>query len=868
MPSEPTTIGAVAALVEASRRRAVVVVLIALAAAAALGLYAVRHIGMDSNTEHLMSPNLAWRRADAELDRLFPQNRNVLAAVVDGTTPDQSEDAAATLAASLRARPNLYRDVREPGSGPFFQTEGLLYLPVDQVRDMANQLAAAQPLLGTLAADPSARGVFDALDLFAQGAAQGATPAARLDRPFRVVADAVEAGLAGRGELISWESLLSNRKPMARELRRFVLAVPVLDYGALEPGKRAVDTIYAEAEAHRLVPAQGVTVRVTGPVALSDDQFSALREGAGLVAGCAFALLAFWLILAVRSVKSAAAILVTLLTGLVYCVAFAAGVVGPFDPISVAFGPLFVGIAVDFGIQFSVRFAAECHESDTRAEALRRTARGVGMPLLVAATATAAGFFSLVPTAYRGISHLGLIAGAGMAIALGLNLTLLPALLSIFHPKGFAEASGFSWGGAADGFLARHRYGVRVFGIVLAAGAAAAAVTLLHFDFDPVNLENPNAVSVRTLVDLMQSPDTTPYTVDVLEPNAAAARALADRLAALPQVSQALWLGSFVPDQQSRKLAILADTSDLLGTTLEPIAVKPAPDDQAVAASAAHCAADLAKLAASDPAAARLAAALRRVAAAGPAALRQVQINVAEGIKPRLDDLRLVLQAKPVTLGNIPPEVRGDWIASDGQYRVQVFPKGDPRRQAVLRGFVEAVRRVAPNAAGMPVDILESARLVESAFVTAGILAVAAITLLLAVALRNVRHVVTVLGPLILAGLLTLGTSALVGLPLNFANIVTLPLLLGVGVAFDIYFVIRHRRGEPGLLRSPTARGVVFSALATGTAFASLIVSQSPGIADMGKLLSLGLVYTLICTLFYLPTFLRPEEPAEERPVS
>jgi len=190
-----------------------------------------------------------------------------------------------------------------------------------------------------------------------------------------------------------------------------------------------------------------------------------------------------------------------------------------------------------------------------------------------------------------------------------------------------------------------------------------------------------------------------------------------------------------------------------------------------------------------------------------------------------------------------------------------VFPKGDPRDQEVLRKFVAAVQGENPNATGMPVQIQESARTVIRAFETAGVLAAAAITLLLVLILRRPRDIAAVIAPLLLAGLLTIATSVAVGMPLNFANIVTIPLLLGIGVAFDIYFVLRWRSGDPGLLQSPTARGVVFSALTTGTAFGSLVLSKSPGMADMGKLLSLGLLYTLLCTLFFLPALLGSSPP-------
>ncbi|MBV9521925.1 MAG: MMPL family transporter, partial [Alphaproteobacteria bacterium] len=184
--------------------------------------------------------------------------------------------------------------------------------------------------------------------------------------------------------------------------------------------------------------------------------------------------------------------------------------------------------------------------------------------------------------------------------------------------------------------------------------------------------------------------------------------------------------------------------------------------------------------------------------------------------------------------------------------------QGDARDHAVLRRFVAAVRSVAPEATGSPVTILESGDTVLGAFIRAGWIAVAAITALLLVMLRRLRDVAVVLAPLLLAGLLTAATSVLAGLPLNYANIIALPLLLGIGVAFDIYFVMRWRAGLAGPLQSSTARAVLFSALTTTTAFGSLALSSHPGTAEMGRLLTLSLFYTLLCTLFVLPALLGP----------
>ncbi|MGO9594946.1 MAG: MMPL family transporter [Steroidobacteraceae bacterium] len=855
MNSDSRLIALVTRLVQASYRHAIALSILILAGVAVIGYLAARHIGIDTETDRLFSPDLPWRRAAAELDRAFPQNAELLAVVIDGTTPDQAEDAAAILARRLAANPDLFQDVRQPDGGVFFRKNGLLFLPRAEVQKFADEMIAAQPMLGTLAADPSPRGVFNALDLFAQGPLHGEVAIDALDRPFRAVARAVEVTLDGGYQPLSWQNLLSDRRPLPRELRRLVLARPTLNYRVVEPGRRAIEAVRAAAQAEGFVPARGVRVRVSGPVALSDDQLSALEEGAGIAAAGALGLLVFWLFLAVRSPRAVAAILITLAAGLVACVGFAVAVVGRFNPISVAFAPLFIGIAIDFGIQFSVRYAAEHAAGTNSADAFRRTAAGVGPPLVVAGAATAVAFLSLVPSDYRGVSDLGLIAGAGMLIALAFNLTLLPALLGLFRSGGFKEAGGFACAAPLDRFLIRRRSWVMAVAAV-AAAASAAALPRLRFDFDPINLENPRSESVQTLFDLMKSPDTTPYTLDVLT-GASAVAEQARRLGSLPQVSEAIWIGSFIPEDQSAKLEILADAGDLLAPTLAPLSVKPAPSAREILDAASRCADDAGKLAArGDRTSTELAAALGRAAARGEGIVPLLDANLSQGIPRRLEDMRLALQASAVSLDIIPSELKRDWVAGDGRYRIQVFPKGDARDPSVLRKFVAAVQREAPNAAGLPIGIQESARTVIRAFTIAGCIATTAITLLLALVLRNIRDLAAVLGPLLLAGLFTLATSAAAGIALNFANIVTLPLLLGIGVAFDIYFVLRWRAGELYLLRSPTARAVVFSALTTGTAFGSLALSKSPGMADMGKLLSIGLFYTLVCTLFVLPALL------------
>ena len=850
--------GLLAAVVEACRRHAAAVTVLALLLTAAGGVYSARHISIDTDLDTLINVNLPWRQRDAAMDKAFPHDTDLLAIVVDGKTPDLAADAADALAERLAAMPSLFRTVREPEGGPYFRREGLLFLSVADVQAFCDQVIGAQPLIGTLAADPSLRGVFGAIDLMAEGASRGEIDANGLAAPLAAVADAIDAALAGRFAPLSWQTMLSGLKPDPRMLRRFVLAQPVLDYTALSPGGRAIDAVRAAAQQLGLTPERGVSVRITGPVALADDQLATLSQGAGFTAALSLGLLVLWLGLALRSVKLVAAIIVTLIVGLVACGTFAVGVVGPLNPISVAFAVLFIGLAVDFGIQFSVRYRDERFRAGDLAQALSATARGVGGALAVAAAATSVGFFSFVPTDYTGVSDLGLISGVGMLLALALNLTLLPALLTLLRPKGEPREVGYRWAAPAGDLLVRRR-GVVLAAAALVAAGAAAALPRLHFDFNPLNLQNQHTEAMEVLNELKSDPTDTPYTAKVLSPSIDAAEALAARLDRLPEVAQTITAASLVPADQGPKLALLSDAATLLGPTLTPIRPKPPPSAAETLAAAARAAKDLADAAAHGvKATARLAHALDEVDTRGAAVLPALDANLVSGLAHRLDDLRDSLAAGPVTLATLPEEVKRDWITPDGRARIEIFPKGGAPDNEALRRFVAAVRAVAPEATGTPVTIQESADTVIRAFEIAGVLAVSAIAVLLLAVLRRPADVARVLAPLALAGLLTLATAALAGMPLNFANIITLPLLLGIGVAFDISFVMRWRAGSGDLLQSSTARAILFSALTTGTAFGSLALSNHPGTSEMGKLLSIALAYTLLCTFIVLPALLGP----------
>jgi hopanoid biosynthesis associated RND transporter like protein HpnN len=851
----------VVALVDLSRRMAGLVVLVSLLIAAGAGWYTANHIGIDTDTSRLLSPELSWRKAEIAYDNAFPRGRDVLLVVVDGPTADAADDAAAALAERLAPQTDTFLTVTRPDGGPYFATHGLLYLETPEVQAITEQLIAAQPLIGELAADPSLRGLMSALGLVAEGIARGDAKLADLDRPAEAIADSVTRTAKGEVAPLSWQQLMTGRKPSPSETRKFIIVQPKLDYTQLEPGSTASKAIRAAAADLKLDAAHGIRVRLTGSVALSDEELASVAEGTGLAGILSTVLVVLLLFLGVRSARLMLAIMATTIVGLVLTGAFATAALGTLNMLSVAFAVLFLGLAVDFGIQFSVRYRDERYRITAFDGALRSTAARVGVPLMLAAAATATGFLSFLPTEYRGISELGLISGVGMGIAFLLTVTLLPALLALLRPSGEEEPVGFAWAEPIDAFLVARRRQVLAASAVLALVAGLLA-TQLRFDFNPLNLKDPNTESMSTLIDMMKDPDTAPNTLDAVAPNLEAAQALAKKIDALPEVRQTATLMGFVPDEQDAKLALISDAALLLGPTLAPPTVAPPPsrEDSRRAVAATRDKAAALNPPAGSPAAA-LVAALDIVAKADDAAFARFEEALTGGLARRLQALAQMLEAAPVTVETLPPEIRENWLAADGRARIQIWPKGDSTDNDLLKRFVAAVRTIVPDVTGAPVSIQESSATIIGAFVTALILAVLAIMVLLGAILRRGIDVVLVLLPLMLAALLTAAVAVLAGIEINFANIVALPLMLGIGVAFDIYFVMNWRVGITGPLQSATARAVLFSAGTTVAAFGSLAVSSHPGTSGMGVLLTLSLAMTLVTTLGFLPSLLAAVKP-------
>ncbi len=757
----------VARIVAASSRHAKLVVLLAALLTAFSTYYAVSHFAINTNSDTLIAKDLPWRQRQEAFSKAFPQNDDLILVVIDGTTPEAAQDAADRLVARLKDRTDRFFFVRLPPDQDFYSKNGLLFQPAEKVQQVADQLGKAQPLLATLAADPSLRGLMQMAGMISIGIEQGKTPLDQVAPFFGKMADSIESALAGRLEPFSFQTIIGGGDDQASPNRRFVQIKPKLDYGNLEPGEAPTETLNRAIAKLNLTPDNGVTVRLTGQIPLDDQEFGTVKDGFALNSILTVLAVVFLLWLALKSGRLIFAVVLSTAVGLVMTAALGLALVGALNLISVAFAVLFIGIGVDFGIQLSVRYRDERHLDGKLLPAIVGAGAKAGKPLALAAAATTAGFYAFLPTDYRGVSELGLIAGNGMIIAFLVSITVLPALLAILNPPSEGKEVGYRFLAPVDHFLETHR----VLVIALTLGPVAVLSPLLfrvHFDFNPIHLNSTKVESVATLLDLGKDPNTTPYKADVLEPSLDAAQQIAAKLAKVPEVASAKTLDAYLPPDQDPKLAVIQDLNDLIGPSLNPTDIKPAASDEDDIAALRSANVRLVRAAAKgtgDAAAAtsRFAADVIKLADAPPDARKVARKAFIPAMHILLDQLRGIVSAEKVTLDNLPATIKSDWIAADGQSRVEVTPKDLSDSNANIKAFGDAVLTVAPDATGQPIVIRDSGDTVIQAFIEAGLWALGSIAVLLFIVLRRVTDVLLTLVPLLLAGVLTLEITVLIG---------------------------------------------------------------------------------------------------------
>ena len=831
------------------------VVAAALVLAAGCSIYSASNFRLNSDINALLPTNVPWRQHELAFEKAF-RRFNLLEAVVEAPTPELSAAATSELVHTLEADKARFETVANVGESRFFRRHGLLYLSLDELKRTAAGLVEGEPVIQDIATDRSLRGLVAGLEDALLGLQSNRLKLDDFARPLNMVSDSLEKVLAGKPSSFSWQALTEGKAAASPSERLgFVEINPVLNFNSVEPGQEA------EAAIHRLAEPIGAkyqaSVRVTGPTAINDEEFGSIKENAVRNGVVTIAIVVFILWLALRSGRLILALVVNLVVGLAATAALGLLMVGAFNIISIYFAVLFVGIGVDFAIQFSVRYRDERHRLGDLQTAIRSAGSRVAMPLALASLATAAGFFSFLPTDYKGVSELGQIAGVGMLVAFVTSMTLLPALIRLANPPGEPEALGYTFLAPVDEYLARHRMPIIV-GTLLVVACVSPALFWLKFDFNPLDLQNPNSEAISTYLELQKDRAIGANAVQALAPSLEQANAIAARLMKLPEVESVRTLSTFIPADQDQKIPIIRSAAAKLAGAFDAKETSP-PPTAAENVDALNEGAQRLTEAAGDrqgpgaTAMRRLADLFSKLAQASPEMRAKATETLIWPLNADLADLQASLEAEPVTQADLPPALVADWVAPDGEARLSILPKANPDDLPAMRTFARAVLAVAPDATEGTITTIEAGDMILRAFIEAGAWAVASIAVLLFIFLRRLGDVMLTLVPLALAGLVTMEAMTLIGMPFNFANIIALPLLLGVGVAFKIYYIIAWREGTTHLLQTPLTRAVFYSALTTATAFGSLMFSSNPGASSMGQLLALSLACTLAAAVLFQP---------------
>ena len=838
-----------------SQRFPVFVLLAAILLASASLIYSSNNLTINTSTTDMLSKDLEFRKNYENLKSNFPSLSNNILIVITGETPDLSEDVAKQLSTFLKKEKDLFSFVFDAKNDPFFLQNGLLYLDTDELEDLSDNLARFQPFLASLSSDASLGNFFKILN---RAVENKSIPEKDLTRVFSSMMKTLYQNIP-----MSWQSLMNeNFADSQSNLNyHFIIAKPKTDFSTLQPAAAAIQKIREISNDILFLkpfPENSVSIRLTGGIVLEQEEMDSALEGAIKAGIVSLFLVGILIFLAYRSFRLVIASIFFLITALSLTFAYATFFVGQLNLISIAFVILFIGIGIDLAIQFCLKYKEETVAGRRNARALENTVKNIGLAMAISSIAACIGFLSFVPTAYVGLAELGIIAGGSMVIAFFTSILLLPAFLKIF-PLRFnnKKESQNSITLTLIQFGYRRCRLVIIFTIFLSLIFTFVVLPKLEFDFDPMNLKDPETESYITATELMKNSDDPYYTINFVSDDLDQAKQVSSDLEKLPTVKKAISINDLLPSDQENKIQIIDEMklflSPILGSQrmhkLESKVLSPQKEIN-------HFIGYLDSTGSKEN---KLLANSLRYFVTDTYLLRDLEVLLLDSFHGRLERIRASLEAKPFTIEDLPQMVRDRNQGKDGNYLVTVYPSKDLSTLGNLKEFVREVRKVVPSATDNAVLLLEAGKEVTKAFVMAGSIAFVAIVILLLLMFRNLIDTVLVLIPLVVAMIYSGAIAVFLGLNLNFANIIALPLLFSLGIAYGVYFIFRHKKLQDisTIVSTSTPRAILFSALTTMGAFGSLILSPHRGTSSMGLLLLIALSMALLCTFTILPALLQ-----------
>ncbi|MCE1226685.1 MAG: MMPL family transporter [Geobacteraceae bacterium] len=858
-----------------------IVLAVALLLAALSIFYTSRKLEFLTGRDDLMPRHAAFQK-DYQAYRAAFGDQEEIAVVIEGADPALVSRFSDALYARLSQEKRLLLEVLYPGGMPYFRQNGLLFMSLDELKAMANTLEKAGPVLQDLAAAPSIQTLFSSLTNQIDDYLKAPTPDKLQRLTFMLgTLDKGFAGFDGKKSALSMDSFLTggaDGKPSALENagRQQVLAIrPLKETDSFVPAEKAIKKVREELNILRQKPEfKGVTAGVTGVPVLEYEEMATSMKDMERATLLTLILTVVLLLVAFRGWRNVVAAMVSLLVAVSCSFGFATLVVGHLNILSMAFAVMLIGLGIEYGIQVVLRYQEELRTGMQQIEAIERGVTSNFRAVVLAAATVALAFATFAFTDFKGIAELGIIASGGIVMCVAATFTVLPAMLVLISRTCNAVSPAAAT--APSPVISRlfQQPKLLVFVTVVLSLICLLPATRVGFDFNLMNLQAKGLESVRYAYKLMKSKENSGYFGVAMANNKAEAEQLTKRFEALPSVDHVVSLSSLIPDQQPEKLAELQRIKQIMAD-VKPVAYEENLKVMELPAvfegfrdrvEKLKNNLEAQKVPEAKPIATFLAtldkffAGLEKEKDGNALTmLREMQESMFAPLPEKLNLLKESLNARTVTEADVPLALKERFVGKDGRLLLQIAPKKEIFDEAPLAEFVNQIKSVYPHATGEPVSVYESFRILKQSYLAAFFYAFIGITLILLVAFRSLKFTLLGIMPLISGLLLMVGGMWLFGLRFNVANVIVLPLVLGVGVDSAIYLIARYRReGETPLqvVSSSAGVGVFLNALTILFSFGALMVARHQGVFSIGAVMSLGMTAIVLAFLIFLPALL------------
>jgi hopanoid biosynthesis associated RND transporter like protein HpnN len=809
-----------------------------------------------------------------------------IVAVIESDDAAKSTNAADELYARLNRDKEMFRDVFYPGGLPFFRNNGLLFMPLEDIKTLRKTVTMAAPVLKDLAAAPSVQTLFTSLtgqiDDYLKSSDQAKLASltfmlTTLDKGFKA--------FDGKTSGLTMDSFLkggSDGKPSMLESagkQQVITMLPVKEEGSFIASEKSIKTArLALGEILKKPEFKGVTGGLTGVPVLEYEEMATSQRDLEFATILSLSLTVILLLFAFRGLLNVIAAMVSLIVGICLSFGFATVAVGHLNILSMVFAIMLIGLGIEYGIQVVLRYQEELRGGASGLDAIQTGLTSNIRSIIMAAATVALAFATFAFTDFKGIAELGIIAAGGVAICVITTFTVLPAMLVILErfrkasPRPLSCPPVDNMGVFLRSLFDRPKV-VISFTLILSLICLYPTLTM-RFDYNLMNLQAKGLPSVEYAYKLMRSKENSGYFAVVTARDEAEAKQLTERLEKLPAVDHVVSRLTFIPDQQAEKLAELTSLKQVVAP------VRPVPYEENLQVMSLPSVFEnfrnrVEKL--------KNALEARKVPQAKPVAaflttldsffstlekekdrnalgmLREFQGSMFAELPDKLRLLKESLEAAPITETDIPPQLLQRFVGTSGKLLLQVSARKEIFEREPLQEFVTQIKSVAPHATGEPIMVFESLTVLRDAYLKAFIFAFIGITAILLINFKSIRYALLGTVPLGAGLLLMIGGMSMIGITFNSANIIVLPLILGVGIDSAIYIINRYRQGDetPAQVATRSAGiGVFLNALTILFSFGALMVAHHQGVFSIGAVMSLGMVASVAVFLIFLPALL------------